>query len=44
MGRTPEAIREAEDGYAALPDDHKGTDWALSMLTQVDPEMVGGAQ
>ncbi|WP_063039591.1 helix-turn-helix domain-containing protein [Nocardia pseudovaccinii] len=42
MDRSPDAIREAEAGYAALPDDHKGTDWALSMLTQVDPEMVGG--
>ncbi|MGK8521833.1 XRE family transcriptional regulator [Nocardia asteroides] len=40
MGRAPDAIREAEIGYAALPDDHKGTDWARSMLTQIDPQMI----
>ncbi|WP_043721259.1 helix-turn-helix domain-containing protein [Nocardia asiatica] len=39
MGRTPDAVREAEEGYAALPDGHKGADWARSMLTQIDPEL-----
>ncbi|WP_245562669.1 helix-turn-helix domain-containing protein [Nocardia araoensis] len=43
MGRTPDAIREAEDGYAALPEEHKGTDWARSMLTQIDPDMTADA-
>ncbi len=43
MGNMADAIREAEDGYAALPDGHKGTDWARSMLTQIDPEMSTGA-
>ncbi|MGQ4600025.1 helix-turn-helix domain-containing protein [Nocardia sp. R6R-6] len=39
MGRIPDAIREAENGYAALPKDHKGTDWACSMLARIDPQM-----
>ncbi|MEU7628675.1 XRE family transcriptional regulator [Nocardia sp. NPDC049220] len=39
MGRTSDAIREAETGYAVLPGGHKGTDWARSMLTQIDPDM-----
>ncbi|MBP2194011.1 transcriptional regulator with XRE-family HTH domain [Nocardia goodfellowii] len=39
MGRPTEAAREAEMGLAALPADHRDTDWARSMLVKIDPQL-----
>lgn len=40
MGRRADGIAEAEQGLAAMPDEHRRTDWINTMLAQVDPEMV----
>ncbi|MEV0292905.1 helix-turn-helix transcriptional regulator [Nocardia sp. NPDC050710] len=37
-GLRRDAVHEAEQGYAALPAEHRGTGWMLDMLTRVDPE------
>ncbi|MGN2640955.1 helix-turn-helix domain-containing protein [Nocardia takedensis] len=42
MGRHADAVREAEHGLSALPPAHRGSGWAASMLTQIDPEMTAG--
>lgn len=39
MGRKADAIREAEQGHAALTAEHQTSGWARSMLAQIDPEM-----
>ncbi|WP_324193992.1 helix-turn-helix domain-containing protein [Nocardia farcinica] len=41
MGRHADAVREAEQGHAALPAEHQGAGWARSMLEQVEPGMAG---
>ncbi|MEU8894568.1 helix-turn-helix domain-containing protein [Nocardia sp. NPDC048505] len=40
LGRPADAIREAEMGLAALPSDHRSTDWARAMLVKVDPRLA----
>lgn len=39
MGRQADAVREAEQGHAALPAEHQGAGWARSMLEQIEPGM-----
>lgn len=38
MGRRADAIRDAEQGYAGLPDGHRGTSWALDMMRHAGVE------
>ncbi|WP_280447388.1 helix-turn-helix domain-containing protein [Nocardia cyriacigeorgica] len=38
MGRGADAVRVAEQGYAGLPDGHRGTSWSLDMMRQAGAE------
>ncbi|MBF6285399.1 hypothetical protein [Nocardia cyriacigeorgica] len=38
MGRGADAVRVAEQGYAGLPEGHRGTSWSLDMLRQAGVE------
>lgn len=40
MGRQAEGVEEANQGVAAMPAEHRGTDWLDTMLEQVAPGMV----
>ncbi|MBF6161047.1 helix-turn-helix domain-containing protein [Nocardia cyriacigeorgica] len=42
LGRQAEAVREAEQGIAAMPPEHRCSGWLASMLRQVHPEMMSG--
>ncbi|MFJ1460995.1 helix-turn-helix domain-containing protein [Nocardia sp. N2S4-5] len=39
LGRNADAVREAAQGVAAMPTEHRRTEWLALMLRQVDPEM-----
>ncbi|WP_454194316.1 helix-turn-helix domain-containing protein [Nocardia sp. Marseille-Q1738] len=43
LGRKTEAIREATQGVAAMPVEHRRTEWLSLMLSQVDPDMTADA-
>ncbi|MGK8521834.1 hypothetical protein ACRS6B_09890 [Nocardia asteroides] len=43
MGRTAEAIEEATQGLAAMPTEHRRSEWLASALRRVDPDMTADA-
>lgn len=43
MGRRADGVEEATQGLAAMPAEHRGTDWLNVMLAQVDPELSDNA-
>ncbi|WP_157228989.1 helix-turn-helix domain-containing protein [Nocardia brevicatena] len=43
LGRTAEAVGEATQGLAAMPAEHRGTEWLASALRRVDPDMSSEA-
>ena len=38
MGRQADGIAEASQGLAEMPESHRGADWIMVMLKQIDPE------
>ncbi|MGW4328492.1 helix-turn-helix domain-containing protein [Nocardia sp. NPDC004573] len=42
LGRQADAVKEAEQGVAAMPAEHRTAGWLASMLRQVHPEMDAG--
>ena len=40
LGDTGRAVEEAAGGLAAMPAEHRGTEWLASALRRVDPDMV----
>ncbi|WP_280332687.1 helix-turn-helix domain-containing protein [Nocardia wallacei] len=43
MGHVADGVEEATQGLAAMPPDHRGTDWLNIMLQQIDPELTDAA-
>ncbi|WP_159840091.1 helix-turn-helix domain-containing protein [Nocardia sp. CY41] len=41
LGRTTEAVAEATYGLAAMPPEHRESDWLASALRRIDPDMSG---
>jgi hypothetical protein len=39
LGYPAEAVREAEAGLEAMPEEHRRTEWLASALRRVDPDM-----
>ncbi|MFI9636688.1 hypothetical protein ACIHAX_28730 [Nocardia sp. NPDC051929] len=43
LGRHSEAVREATQGLATMPHEHRRTEWLASALRRVDPDLTGDA-
>ncbi|MEV4128958.1 helix-turn-helix transcriptional regulator [Nocardia sp. NPDC049707] len=41
LGHTAEAVEEATHGLAAMPTEHRASEWLASALRRIDPDMSG---